>query len=38
MMNSKDAAKIRRMTETMLPMSKIDVAALRNAFDGNPAA
>jgi predicted 3-demethylubiquinone-9 3-methyltransferase (glyoxalase superfamily) len=38
MMNSKDATKIRRMTETMLPMSKIDVAALRNAFDGNPAA
>ena len=38
MMTSKDAAKIRRMTEAMLPMSKIDVAALRNAFDGGSAA
>jgi predicted 3-demethylubiquinone-9 3-methyltransferase (glyoxalase superfamily) len=38
MMKDKDNAKIRRVTEAMLPMSKIDIAELRKAYDGEAAA
>jgi predicted 3-demethylubiquinone-9 3-methyltransferase (glyoxalase superfamily) len=38
MMKSGDPAKARRVTEAMLPMTKIDIATLRAAFEGGSAA
>lgn len=37
MMKSKDTAKVRRMTEAMMQMVKLDIAALRQAFEGEAA-
>jgi predicted 3-demethylubiquinone-9 3-methyltransferase (glyoxalase superfamily) len=34
MMQSNDAAKVARLTQSMLTMKKIDIAALQAAFDG----
>jgi predicted 3-demethylubiquinone-9 3-methyltransferase (glyoxalase superfamily) len=37
-MKDKDSAKIRRVTEAMLKMTKIDIGGLRKAFDGGTHA
>ena len=37
-MKDKDAAKVRRVTEAMLKMVKLDIAELRKAYNGGPAA
>lgn len=37
MMKDEDVARVRRVTQAMLPMSKLDLRALRAAFD-NPVA
>lgn len=34
MLQTKDAAKLARFTQAMLPMKRLDLAALRKAFDG----
>ncbi len=34
MMKDKDVAKVRRVTEAMLKMAKLDIAGLRKAYDG----
>jgi predicted 3-demethylubiquinone-9 3-methyltransferase (glyoxalase superfamily) len=36
MLSDPDPERARRTMEAMLTMSKIDVAALRRAFDGEP--
>jgi predicted 3-demethylubiquinone-9 3-methyltransferase (glyoxalase superfamily) len=38
MMKDKDKAKVRRVAEAMLKMVKLDIAGLRKAYDGAPAA
>lgn len=38
MMKDRDIAKVRRVAQAMLGMVKLDIAALRAAFDGAPAA
>jgi predicted 3-demethylubiquinone-9 3-methyltransferase (glyoxalase superfamily) len=38
MLGDPDAERARRAMEAMLTMSKIDVAAMRRAFDGEPVA
>jgi predicted 3-demethylubiquinone-9 3-methyltransferase (glyoxalase superfamily) len=38
MLGDPDVERARRAMEAMLRMSKIDIAALRRAFDGEPAA
>ena len=34
MLQTQDAAKLKRLTQAMLPMKRLDLAALRKAFDG----
>lgn len=34
MMKSRDTAKVSRMTEAMMQMARLDIAALRQAFEG----
>lgn len=34
MLQTQDAAKLARFTQAMLPMKRLDLAALRKAFDG----
>jgi predicted 3-demethylubiquinone-9 3-methyltransferase (glyoxalase superfamily) len=38
MLKDKDPAKVRRVTQAMLKMVKLDIAALENAFHGRAAA
>jgi predicted 3-demethylubiquinone-9 3-methyltransferase (glyoxalase superfamily) len=38
MMKDEDVARVRRVTQAMLPMSKLDLRALRAAFDNAVAA
>lgn len=37
MMKSRDTAKVSRMTEAMMQMARLDIAALRQAFEGEAA-